>query len=595
MNLTDSPSQLSYLKFFLRILRIKFIIIIILNITIGFLDGIGLTMLIPLLQSMDNGGNSTNSLGHLKHVVLFLQNLGIPLTITAILLVFLAIFILKNALKYGATLFQAKTQLFFIKKLQLQFLRDLRQISYNGYLQLDAGNIQNTIIAEVWRVSEAMKSYLKWIQSVLMLLMYVVLAYLANPQFAFLISVTVGLSGLAYRNLFKKIKMASYQISQKGGNLNGYLIELVHYFKYLKSTNYIRPYSQKLKDVINETFAIDYKLSNYSAILTSIREPTAVFMVVIVMIIQVKWMGGSVGSIILSLLLFYRGLQNLMNLQNDWQGFLRFSGAFRMVSEATDRMKVHQESVGSLNFTTIKKEIFIENVYFSFGSKKILSNVNLRIPKKTTIALTGASGSGKTTLVNIISGLLKPDKGTVRVDDVSLNEYNINKFRNKIGYISQESVIFNDTIFNNITFWAEHTEENLRKFWETIELASLTDFLSGQEEKEHTRLGDNGVLISGGQRQRISIARELFKNPEILIMDEATSALDSETEKMIQENIEKLQGSYTIIIIAHRLSTIRNVDEIYFLEEGQIVNSGKFEHMVENSLKFRNLVTLQGL
>ena len=179
-------------------------------------------------------------------------------------------------------------------------------------------------------------------------------------------------------------------------------------------------------------------------------------------------------------------------------------------------------------------------------------------------------------------------------NSVSQNkEYNYDSYRSKIGYISQESVIFNDNIFNNITFWDKPTPENMQRFWEILELVSLDDFVQSLPEKEITPLGDNGMLISGGQRQRISIARELYKKAEILIMDEATSALDSETERIIRENIDSLHGRYTMIIIAHRLSTIKNADKIYLLERGKVTASGKFEDMIEFSERFKRMVALQ--
>lgn len=171
----------------------------------------------------------------------------------------------------------------------------------------------------------------------------------------------------------------------------------------------------------------------------------------------------------------------------------------------------------------------------------------------------------------------------------------VNQYRSKIGYISQESVIFNDTIFNNITFWAEPTAENLRRFHEVVEMASLKEFIENQPQKEQTNLGDNGILVSGGQKQRISIARELYKDAELLILDEATSALDSETEKMIQENIEKLHGSYTMVLIAHRLSTIKEADIIYLLEDGKISASGSFYEMIDKSSRFKKMVSLQAV
>ena len=156
-------------------------------------------------------------------------------------------------------------------------------------------------------------------------------------------------------------------------------------------------------------------------------------------------------------------------------------------------------------------------------------------------------------------------------------------------------MIFNDSIFNNVTFWQEKSEENEEKFRKTIEKVSLSEFLNELPEKENTQLGNNGILISGGQKQRISIARELYKDVELLILDEATSALDTETERHIKNNIDLLQGQTTLIIIAHRLSTIKNVDIIYLLDKGKIIASGDFDGLIKSSEKFRKMVELQEL
>jgi ABC-type multidrug transport system fused ATPase/permease subunit len=595
MNVGHKETHFTYFKFFFKILGFKMVFAIFLNVLIGLLDGIGITMLFPLLQSLEVGNNAKESMGQFRHIISFIENLGIPLTANVILLIFLSLFMMKGIVKYFSTMYQVKIQLFFFKRIQFDFIRDFRKMSYNGYLQLDAGVIQNTLTGEVWRVTEAMRSFTKWSNALFMLLTYVFLAYLANPQFAFLITIGVLFINLLYRKLYIQVKTASYEISKKGGYLNAYLIELVQYFKYLKSTNYINSFSKKLKQVIQDRINLDRKLGKLSAIIMSIKEPTVVLIVVIVMLIQINYIGGGIGSIILSLLLFYRGLNHLLNLQSEWQGFLRHSGGFRMVDEVTTKMKKEKEILGPIEFKSIQKEFRLENISFSFGKKRVLKDISLSVPKNTTIAFTGVSGSGKTTLINIISGLLKPGYGDVVVDDIKLSNYNIESYRAKIGYISQESVIFNDSIYNNISFWAETNAENIKRFWEVVEMASLSEFIEAQELKEHTPLGNNGILISGGQRQRISIARELFKNAEILILDEATSALDSETEHIIRENIERLHGKYTMFIIAHRFSTIKHVDAIYLIENGEILYSGNFNEMLEKSTRFKNLVSLQGL
>jgi subfamily B ATP-binding cassette protein MsbA len=206
----------------------------------------------------------------------------------------------------------------------------------------------------------------------------------------------------------------------------------------------------------------------------------------------------------------------------------------------------------------------------------------------------GESGSGKTTLVNILTGLLQPTGGKLLVDGVDLERYNKETFQRRIGYITQEPVIFNDSIFNNVTFWDEPTEANQRRFIDALQKASIYDMVMAQPLKGDALLGNNGINVSGGQKQRLSIARELYKEVDFLFMDEATSALDSETEKEIQENIEKLKGQYTIVIIAHRLSTIKDADRIVLLNRGEIEQVGDFDQLCAVSPVFKKMVALQG-
>jgi subfamily B ATP-binding cassette protein MsbA len=428
-----------------------------------------------------------------------------------------------------------------------------------------------------------------------MLTTYLGLAMLANYQFALLVSVAAGLSNLLYKKIYTKIKKLSSEVSKKGDNFNGYMIEAVHNFKYLKSTGYLNVFSQKLRKVIDSTEALNKKSGFYSAITFGIKEPMVMIIVVSVIFIQIVWMEKPLSTIILSLLLFYRALYFLIALQGDWQVFIQNLGAMHSVTKISENMCNMYEKQGNKHFKSLSQNITVENVSFSYGENKVLNKICISVPKNKTIALVGNSGSGKTTLANIVCGLILPKHGTVLIDGVPLHHFDLNSYRSKIGYISQEFAVFNDTIYNNITFWSERTPENINTFWEVARLASLEEFISMQPDKENTRLGDNGILISGGQRQRISIARELFKKPELLILDEATSSLDSETEALIQENIERLHGSFTIIIIAHRLSTIKGADEIYVLENGGVNNSGNYDDLLNRSDKFRRMVEIQKL
>ena len=237
-------------------------------------------------------------------------------------------------------------------------------------------------------------------------------------------------------------------------------------------------------------------------------------------------------------------------------------------------------SKGDIPFR-FKNKIELSNLSFSYNDEKIIDSVSLEILKNQTVAIIGESGSGKTTLVNLISGLLRSDSGNISIDGTYLIDIDKNTFHKKIGYITQEPVIFNDSVFNNVTFWDDKNEQNTKRFFAALKKASLFETVTNMKLKEDELLGNNGINLSGGQKQRISIARELYKDVEILIMDEATSALDTETEKRIQENIEALKGKYTIIVIAHRISTIKNVDRVVLLDKGKIIETGTFSQIIK--------------
>ena len=595
MKLKFSNNFIGYFYFYYNVLGNRLLINLALCTLVSFLDGMGLAMFMPLLQAVGGraGISAKHSVGQLHYIMDLIEKSGFPLTINTVLILLVALFILKGFVKFIQANYQVKLRHLFIKKVRYSLVNNLQGLTYNGFLKLDAGRIQNTLIGEVQRLFQSMNFYFYAVQSTVMLITYIVLAVLANYQFALLVAIGAGLSNLLYGKMNRATKRSSLKVSRKGDEFNGFLMQAIHYFKYLKSTNTFNNFSFRLKRVIKETELLNKKMGFYNAVSLSIKEPLIIIIVALVIFLQLNWMGASLTSILLSLLLFYRALTFLMMIQNFWQTFIQNIGSMNSVATMSDEMLKMQEVQKVTLFHGMQKDLYIKGVIFSYDRHKVLNGISIKIFKNTTIALVGESGSGKTTIANLIAGLIHPDEGEVLIDGVSLKQYNLDSFRRRIGYISQEPVIFDDNIYNNITFWAERTKENEKRFWEIISLASLDEFVRGLPEKENTALGNNGILISGGQKQRISIARELFKNVEILILDEATSSLDSETEKIIQENIEKLYGSYTLIIIAHRLSTIKSADNIYLLENGNVTASGNFNKMLEHSVKFKRMVALQ--
>jgi subfamily B ATP-binding cassette protein MsbA len=416
---------------------------------------------------------------------------------------------------------------------------------------------------------------------------------MVNPQFAILVAIGGALTNLIFKKVYQITKQLSRELTKESHIFQGLLIQKVANFKYLKATGLIHDFGDKLKRIILKIEEAQRRIGLMSTFLAAMREPIVMVVVVSVILVQVKFFSQSLGLIILSLLFFYRSLTFLMALQNYWNTFLSVSGSLENMSEFTNELRSHQEVRGTEKVDKFQKSLLLKNLSFSYGNEPILRDISLEIPKNETIALVGESGSGKTTLMNVLSGLLSGEKGMFFIDDKDSQTIDIVSFQKRIGYITQEPVIFNDTVFNNITFWDVPTPANIQRFERAMKMASIYDFVMGLPDKEKAQLGNNGIMVSGGQKQRISIARELYKDVDFLFMDEATSALDSETERSIQENIDQLKGQFTIIIIAHRLSTVKNADRIIYLNKGVIEDIGNFDDLKVNSKKFQKMVELQ--
>ena len=240
---------------------------------------------------------------------------------------------------------------------------------------------------------------------------------------------------------------------------------------------------------------------------------------------------------------------------------------------------------------TLNQAIEYKDVWFRYQNEWVLKGIDLRIEKGKTIALVGQSGSGKSTLVDLLPRFYDVDKGSISIDDTDVRDASLSNLRGLMGNVNQEAILFNDSFYNNIAFGVENSTR--QEIEEAARIANAHEFILSSEEGYETNIGDRGIKLSGGQRQRISIARAVLKNPPILILDEATSALDTESERLVQEALEKLMRSRTTIVIAHRLSTIRNADEICVLSEGEIVERGKHDELLLKNGYYKRLCDLQ--
>jgi subfamily B ATP-binding cassette protein MsbA len=582
--------------FFYHYLGLRMVLNVFFSIITSLMDGLGLALFIPLLQIVDSGeayNSGTGDIGNLDVFVKALESLGLSLNLITVLLLILFFFFAKGAFKFTGSYYDVILANYFIKKIQFESVEKITNLNYKHFLKLDSGKIQNSLTQEISRVYLAYQQYSMSIQSMITVLVYLGLAFLTNPQFAVLVVIGGALSNLIYTRLYKKTKETSKKITMGFHDYHGLVLQKIHNFKYLRSTGRVFGYNEKIKDVILRLAEANKRIGFFNSVLYSTREPLSIAVVVAVIFVQIYFFGSTLGPIILSLLFFYRSLNQIIVFQNYWNQFLNYSGSLVGYKDFITELANHQIQYNAGHALDSIDDIELKSVDFNYGDFKLLLNVNLKVKKNQTIAFVGPSGSGKTTLTNIITGLVEVDKGEVLINGIDMRDLNLFQYQSRIGYITQEPVIFNDSLFNNVTFWKPKSKENMDRFFDCIQKASLSDFYSGLSEKEDTSLGSNGIMVSGGQRQRIAIARELFNAVDLFVLDEATSALDSSTEREIQNYFEELKGRFTMIIIAHRLSTIKNADVIYLLKDGMIKDSGDFGSLYSKSADFKRMVELQ--
>lgn len=320
-----------------------------------------------------------------------------------------------------------------------------------------------------------------------------------------------------------------------------------------------------------------------------------------VLIVAVLWFGGTLilneksmvdaSSFIFYLVILYSLINPLKEFTkagyNIPKGLASMERVDKILKAANDMV----EKENPVKLTAFYDKIEFRGVSFSYGTRRVLNDINLTIRKGQTIALVGQSGSGKSTLVDLIPRFRDVDEGSVTIDGIDVRDAAINDLRSLMGNVNQEAILFNDTFFNNIAFGVK--DATMDDVVEAAKIANAHDFIMETEDGYQTYIGDRGGKLSGGQRQRISIARAILKNPPILILDEATSALDTESERMVQDALEKLMKSRTTIAIAHRLSTIRNADEICVMSEGRIVERGRHEDLIALNGYYKRLCDMQ--
>ena len=556
--------------------RLNFLCII--TLMGGVCESIGISMMLPLLN-IDKSIDSIDS--YTKFIFDTFDFIGISKTLNSVLILIVFIFCLKGAFIFIQSAIEANIRSDLLKELRLNLIKKYESMSYSFYINTNLGFLNNVITQEIDRALGAFTKYIQVLISIIYISIYLFAAFFFNWKITLTILFVCIIFFAVFRKFTKTVTFLSHNVSSLNASIQGSLIQFISYFKYLKATSgFIPLYSQISQMIVDHKKAINKSLI-INAIPTSSIEALTSIVLAIIIFVQVNIMDRSIADSILLLVFFHKSFSRVFRFQAVWQYFCAYIGGVEVVRKAIQSLDSNREQCGNIKLTKFKQQIELKSVNFLYGSKQVLFDINMIIPKNYSIGIIGESGAGKTTLFDLLTGLIFPTSGIISIDNIDYKDLDLITLRQKIGYVTQEPVVFNDSIENNISFWEKKDKNIIKKINKAAKLSKSENFIQECPEDYKTVIGDRGIKLSGGQRQRIAIAREIYKEPDIMIFDEATSSLDTESEKYIQESINNMKGNKTLIIIAHRLSTIKNCDIIYVLSKGRIVEKGSFEQLYD--------------
>ena len=589
---------------------------IVLNVLSAIFNVFSFTLLIPILNILFKTGENTKVYEYMEwgsegikevavnnfyyYVTQMIETHGPQMTLLFMGLFLAFMTMLKTSCYFGSSAIMIPLRTGVVRDIRVMVYSKVMNLPLGFFSEERKGDIIARMSGDVGEIENSITSSLDMLlkNPILILLYFSTLIVTSWQLTLFTVLVLPGMGWLMGK-VGKKLKRKSLEAQGKWSDTMSQLEETLGGLRIIKAfiaedkmVDRFKQCSDELRDATNKV-----------AIRQSLAHPMSEFLGTL-LIVLVLWFGGllilgdgtsmEASTFIFYMVILYSIINPLKDFAKAGYNIPKGLASMERVDKILKAENPIKEPVNPLPLHGMNDRIEFKDLSFSYdGKREVLKHVNLMVPKGQTIALVGQSGSGKSTLVDLLPRYHDVQLGEITIDGVNIKNFRIHDLRALIGNVNQEAILFNDTFFNNIAFGVENA--TMEQVVEAAKIANAHDFIMETELGYQTNIGDRGGKLSGGQRQRISIARAILKNPPILILDEATSALDTESERLVQEALERLMKTRTTIAIAHRLSTIKNADEICVLYEGEIVERGKHEELLEKNGYYKRLNDMQSL
>ena len=502
-----------------------------------------------------------------------------------------------NVFRFLERVVATKIRVDLVRNIRLDIFDNVSRLHIGFFNSERKGDLISRFTNDVQEVEVAVMNSLKAVlKEPITIIVYFSILFTISAKLTFFTLLVLPVMGGALAEIIKRLKRQAKQSQESLGRIVNILDETFGGMRVVKAFNARGFIIRKMEEESEYYRKVNKSMSYKNELASPVSEVLGVMIVAVIIFFG--------GNMVLSedsslapdvflgfLAIFSMIIQPAKAFSNGITALQKGTASANRIFETIDTVPAIRSAPDAIKLELFQSEIEFRNVSFAYNSEYVLKDINLIIPKGKMIALVGPSGGGKSTLADLVPRFYDPTKGEVRIDGHALTKYNVTSLRQQLGIVTQESILFNDTIFNNIAFGMPNATEE--QVMEAAKVANAHDFILQTEEGYQTYIGERGSKLSGGQRQRLSIARAVLKNPPILILDEATSALDTESEKLVQEALFNLMKNRTSIVIAHRLSTIQHADEIVVIQNGEIAERGSHEELTKLNGVYRKLSDFQ--